>query len=46
MMPALTTHYRSVRGNGRRTLKEGQRVLFCVVEGEKGLQAEDVSVAE
>lgn len=39
-------HYRSVRGNGRRTLREGQRVLFKVVEGEKGLQAEDVSVAE
>jgi len=39
-------HYRSVRGNGRRTLREGQRVLFQVVDGEKGLQAEDVSVAE
>lgn len=39
-------HYRSVRGNGRRTLREGQRVLFNVVQGEKGLQAEDVSVAE
>ena len=39
-------HYRSVRGNGRRTLREGQRVLFNVVEGEKGLQAEDVSVDE
>ena len=39
-------HYRSVRGNGRRTLKEGQRVLFSVVEGDKGLQAEDVSVSE
>lgn len=39
-------HYRSVQGNGRRTLKEGQRVRFNVVEGDKGLQAEDVSVAE
>jgi len=39
-------HYRSVRGNGRRTLREGQRVLFMVVEGDKGLQAEDVSVAD
>jgi len=39
-------HYRSVRGNGRRTLREGQRVLFQVVDGEKGLQAEDVSPAE
>lgn len=39
-------HYRSVQGNGRRTLREGQRVCFNVVEGEKGLQAEDVSVAD
>ncbi len=39
-------HYRSVRGNGRRTLREGQRVLFQVVDGDKGLQAEDVSVDE
>jgi len=39
-------HYRSVRGNGRRTLREGQRVLFMVVDGDKGLQAEDVSVAD
>lgn len=39
-------HYRSVQGNGRRTLREAQRVRFNVVEGEKGLQAEDVSVAE
>lgn len=39
-------HYRSVEGNGRRTLREGLRVRFHVVEGEKGLQAEDVSVAQ
>jgi len=37
-------HYRSVRGNGRRTLREGQRVMFVVVDGDKGLQADDVSV--
>ena len=39
-------HYRSVRGNGRRTLREGQRVMFMVVDGDKGLQAEDVSVED
>lgn len=38
-------HYRSIRGNGRRALKDGQRVRFKVVQGEKGLQAEDVSPA-
>lgn len=37
-------HFRSIRGTGHRTLREGQRVKFAAVEGEKGLQAEDVSV--
>ena len=36
-------HYRAIRGEGHRTLKEGERVEFIVVEKEKGLQAEDVS---
>lgn len=35
-------HYRSIRGDGHRTLREGQKVEFVVVKGEKGLQAEDV----
>lgn len=35
-------HYRSIRGEGHRTLREGQRVEFVVMKGEKGLQAEDV----
>jgi CspA family cold shock protein len=37
-------HFRSIRGRGHRTLHEGQRVRFGVVDSEKGLQAEDVSV--
>lgn len=37
-------HYRSIRGNGRRSLHEGQRVEFTATEGEKGLQAEDVVI--
>ncbi len=37
-------HFRSIRGTGHRTLREGQRVKFASVEGEKGLQAEDVSI--
>lgn len=36
-------HFRSIRGNGYRTLTEGQRVKFYVVQGDKGPQAEDVS---
>ncbi len=38
-------HFRSIRGNGRRVLRDGQRVEFAVSEGEKGLQAEDVAVS-
>lgn len=35
-------HYRSIRGEGHRTLREGQAVEFVVMKGDKGLQAEDV----
>ncbi len=35
-------HFRAIRGDGFRSLKEGQQVSFQVVEGQKGLQAEDV----
>ena len=35
-------HYRSIRGEGYRTLQEGQPVQFNVVQGQKGLQADDV----
>lgn len=37
-------HYRSVNGTGRRTLSEGQQVSFEVTQGQKGLQAENVTV--
>ncbi len=39
-------HFRSIRGNGYRTLTEGQKVKFLVVVGEKGPQAEDVSAVK
>ena len=35
-------HFRSIEGDGYRTLNEGQVVEFKLVEGPKGLQAEDV----
>ena len=38
-------HFRSIQGQGHRTLTEGQRVEFSITEGEKGLQAEDVATA-
>lgn len=37
-------HYRAIRGRGRRFLIEGQHVRFYVTEGEKGKQAENVSI--
>ena len=39
-------HFRAINGTGRRTLVEGQRVSFEVSEGEKGPQAENVSVVD
>lgn len=38
-------HFRAIRGDGFKTLKDGQKVEFNLIEGQKGLQAEDVSVA-
>ena len=35
-------HFRSIQGDGFRTLNEGQAVEFTLVEGPKGFQAEDV----
>ncbi|MFA6110784.1 MAG: cold-shock protein [Candidatus Latescibacterota bacterium] len=37
-------HYTSVRGEGYRTLEDGQQVEFEVAQGAKGLQAQDVIV--
>lgn len=37
-------HFRSIRGTGHRSLAEGQRVRFAIVQSDKGMQAEDVTV--
>lgn len=42
----IFVHFTSIRGEGYRSLEEGQKVEFTVAEGEKGLQAKDVSVVE
>lgn len=39
-------HFRAIRGDGYRSLAEGQRVEFTIVQGQKGLQAEDVAADE
>lgn len=35
-------HFSSIRGEGHRTLLEGEKVQFEVVDGQKGPQANDV----
>ena len=37
-------HYSEINSTGYRSLNEGQRVEFTVVQGEKGLQAQQVVV--
>ena len=36
-------HFSAINGNGRKTLKEGQRVAVEVTIGQKGPQAENVT---
>jgi CspA family cold shock protein len=40
--PDVFVHHSAIQGNGFKTLTEGQRVEFEVVQGQKGLQARDV----
>lgn len=37
-------HFRAIRGKGHRTLAEGQKVRYHVINNERGLQADDVTV--
>lgn len=37
-------HFRAINGTGRRTLQEGQQVSFEIVQGQKGPQAENVTM--
>jgi CspA family cold shock protein len=39
-------HYKAIKSEGYRSLTEGQRVEFTVTQGQKGLQAEEVSVID
>jgi len=40
--PDVFVHFTAIQGEGFKTLTEGQRVEFEVVEGEKGPQAANV----
>lgn len=39
-------HYKAIKAEGYRSLTEGQRVEFSVTQGQKGLQAEDVTIID
>jgi len=43
--PDLFVHFRSIVGNGFKSLQEGQRVSFIAVQGQKGMQADQVQAA-
>ncbi len=38
----LFVHYRSIQSSGFKTLQEGQKVSFIAVQGQKGMQADEV----
>jgi CspA family cold shock protein len=40
--PDVLVHYSAIVGDGYRTLDEGDRVTFKIVQGPKGPQAADV----
>jgi len=40
--PDVFVHFSAIKGDGYKTLTEGQQVEFTVEQGPKGLQAADV----
>ena len=42
--PDVFVHFRAINSTGFKTLAEGQRVQFTVTQGQKGPQAENVTV--
>jgi len=37
-------HYTAIKAEGYRSLEDGQQVEFIVTEGQKGLQAQDITI--
>jgi len=44
--PDVFAHFSAITGSGFKTLQEGQRVEFTVTQGQKGPQAENITVVE
>ena len=42
--PDVFVHFRAINSTGFKTLAEGQRVQFTVTQGQKGPQAENVTI--
>lgn len=42
--PDVFVHFKAINSTGFKTLTEGQRVQFSVTQGQKGPQAENVTV--
>ena len=42
--PDVFVHFRNIAGSGFKSLTEGQKVQFIVTQGQKGPQAEEVTV--
>lgn len=40
----IFVHFRAIEGQGRRVLRQGQRVSYVVMEADKGLQADQVEI--
>ncbi len=40
--PGVFVHFSAIKGDGFRTLSDGQKVEFTVTSGQKGPQAENV----
>ncbi len=43
--PDVFVHYRNISGGGFKSLDEGQKVSFTITQGQKGPQAEEVTLA-
>ena len=44
--PDVFAHHTAINATGRRTLREGDKVEFIVTQGNKGLQAEEITVIQ
>ena len=42
--PDVFAHFSAIQGSGFKTLLEGQKVEFTVTQGQKGPQAENITV--